>query len=146
MTSLGPDSPSVLAHLTMAQGVIGRLAANSASCKTWCVTLLAALLVVGADKKISDPFTLSILPLAMFCLLDAYYLALERTFRSAYNGFVRRLHSGEATQEDLFALSPSTAPIGVWDQLVFCLFSPSVLPVYGIIALLLWVVTRRLGV
>src|SRR5262249_27746357 len=43
------DSPSVQSHLTMLQGVVNRLAANSASCKTWCVSLVSALAVVAAQ-------------------------------------------------------------------------------------------------
>src|SRR5438309_7351277 len=43
------DSPSVQSHLTMLQSVVNRLAANSAACKTWCVSLVSALAVVAAQ-------------------------------------------------------------------------------------------------
>lgn len=42
------DAPAVQSHLTMLQGIIGRLAYNSASSKTWCVSLVSALVVVVA--------------------------------------------------------------------------------------------------
>jgi len=44
------ESPTVQAHLGIAQAVIQRMAANSASCKAWCITLVAAILVIVADK------------------------------------------------------------------------------------------------
>ena len=42
------ESPAVHAHLTILQGVIQRMAENSRSCKVWCVTLVAATLVLVA--------------------------------------------------------------------------------------------------
>ena len=45
-------SPAVLGHINMQQGIINRMAANSASCKTLTITILAAILVLLADKKI----------------------------------------------------------------------------------------------
>ena len=46
--SLNEDPSSVQAHLTIMQGVIQRMAENSRSCKVWCVTLVAATLVLVA--------------------------------------------------------------------------------------------------
>ena len=46
-TALNENCPAVQTHLTMMQGVIGRMAENSRSCKVWCVTLVAAVLVFG---------------------------------------------------------------------------------------------------
>ena len=45
---LNENSPAVQTHLTMMQGVINRMAENSRSCKVWCVTLVAAVLVLVA--------------------------------------------------------------------------------------------------
>jgi hypothetical protein len=38
------DSPAVMAHINLLQGIINRLANNSACCKTWCLALVGALL------------------------------------------------------------------------------------------------------
>ncbi len=35
-----PDSPAVQTHLSLIQAVIARMAGNSRSCKTWCITLV----------------------------------------------------------------------------------------------------------
>ena len=44
--NLDVESSAVQAHLTIMQGVIQRMAENSRSCKVWCVTLVAATLVL----------------------------------------------------------------------------------------------------
>ena len=47
-SNLGVESSAVQAHLTIMQGVIQRMAENSRSCKVWCVTLVAAIMVLVA--------------------------------------------------------------------------------------------------
>lgn len=106
-TPLTEASPSVHTHLTILQGVVQRMAANSASCKTWCITLVAAVLVVVADRGKPGLFWLALLPVPVFALLDVYYLALEKGFRDSYAMFVRRLHSGILTPDDLYEIAPS---------------------------------------
>ena len=40
-------SPAATSHITVLQGIITRLANNSAACKTWSLTLVAAVLSVA---------------------------------------------------------------------------------------------------
>ena len=42
------NSEAVRAHLTILQDVVRRMAGNSASCKNWCIVLVAAILVLVA--------------------------------------------------------------------------------------------------
>ena len=46
MTTSEPSPEDVRAHLSMMQSVITRMADNSRACKTWALTLVAAILVV----------------------------------------------------------------------------------------------------
>jgi hypothetical protein len=39
------DNPAAIAHVNLIQGIINRLANNSASCKTWCLVIVSALLL-----------------------------------------------------------------------------------------------------
>lgn len=103
---LSEASPSVQAHLQIMQSVINRMATNSASCKAWCITLVSAILVIVADKGKPNFAYIALLPTFLFLTLDAYYLALEKSFRSSYNDFVRKVHTGQAVAEDLFAVQP----------------------------------------
>lgn len=104
--AIGQESPSIQTHLTILQDVIQRMAGNSSSCKTWCVTLVSAILITVADKGEPRHVWIALLPTVLFAILDAYYLALERGFRASYNQFVRRLHRGCLTDSDLFAVTP----------------------------------------
>jgi uncharacterized membrane protein len=82
MTSkIDESSQTVQTHLGIIQNVISRMAANSSSCKSWCITLVAAILVVIADKNNSKLALIAYIPTFLFLLLDAHYLALEKGFR-----------------------------------------------------------------
>ena len=100
-------SASVLQHLTIVQGVIQRMAENSRSCKLWCVTLVAATLVLVARTGEPQHTLLAFLPTFMLLLLDAYYLALERAFRSSYDDFVAKLHVDSLEAGDLYKVIPT---------------------------------------
>lgn len=43
------ESSAVQAHVSMLQGIINRMANNSANCKTWTITIVAAMLVLLVD-------------------------------------------------------------------------------------------------
>ena len=101
---LDEHSPSVQAHLTILQSVIQRMATNSSSCKAWCITIVSAILVIIADKGKPNYAFIALLPTLLFLALDAYYLALEKAFRAAYEEFVRKVHSGSLSAPDLFAV------------------------------------------
>lgn len=103
---VSPESASVQTHLAIIQNVIQRMASNSASCKTWCVTLVSAILVIVADKEKPDYAYVAFLPTIIFTALDVYYLALEKEFRSAYNDFISKLHKKTLCETDLYSVSP----------------------------------------
>ncbi|EGR1072237.1 hypothetical protein DYB89_17915 [Vibrio cholerae] len=104
--SVTEESPSVQAHLTMLQNIIQRMASNSSSCKSWCITLVSAVLVIVADKGKPDYAWIALLPTVIFACLDAYYLALEKSFRETYNKFVQKLHNKRLVSSDLYAIKP----------------------------------------
>ncbi|MEM6449449.1 MAG: hypothetical protein AAF703_03945 [Cyanobacteria bacterium P01_D01_bin.105] len=101
-----PESSAVENYLNILQSVVARMANNSNNCKAWCVTLVSALLVVLVDKDQSSYGWIALVPIVLFCFLDAYYLGLERGFRGTYNDFVKRLHSGAAPMSDVYKVVP----------------------------------------
>src|SRR5207244_9167805 len=103
---LSEESAAVQAHLQILQGVIQRMAGNSTSCKAWCITIVSAILVLIADKGKPELAWLTLLPSVLFLALDAYYLALESAFRTSYNAFVKKLHSGKIHVEDVYSVMP----------------------------------------
>ena len=76
---------SKLEHLKMLQTVIARMAGNSFSVKTWCVTLVSALLGLGAKEDAKNLVFVAFLPVLMFWWLDAYFLHQERLFRELFD-------------------------------------------------------------
>ena len=100
------NSPAVQAHLSILQSVIQRMASNSASCKSWCITIVSAVLVIVADKGKYQFAAIALIPLFLFLGLDTYYLALEIMFRDSYNTFIEKLHRKTLTVSDLYAVSP----------------------------------------
>jgi len=103
---IDPESSSIQTHLGIIQNVIQRMSANSSACKAWCVSLVAAVLVIVADKGKPEYAWIALLPTVVFAALDAYYLALEKAFRNSYNQFIRKLHSKQVTEGDLYSVSP----------------------------------------
>lgn len=104
--SIDATSPSVQTHLGILQSVIERMAANSTSSKTWCITVVTATLIVAANKDKPDYTLFALVPTLLFLALDVYYLALEKGFRKAYNKFVRKVHNGTLMTNDLYAVKP----------------------------------------
>ncbi|MDA8622080.1 hypothetical protein N9L48_05465 [Psychrosphaera sp.] len=103
---INPEAASIQTHLGILQNVIQRMASNSSACKTWCVTLVSAVLVIVADKGKPDYAYIALLPTIMFTTLDVYYLALEKAFRNAYNEFISKLHKRTLMEEDLYSVAP----------------------------------------
>jgi hypothetical protein len=130
------ESTAVHNYLNNLQAVINRMAANCASSKAWCITLISAVIVFATDKQKPDAIWISIIPIILFFVLDAYYLGLERKFRHIYNNFIKKLHSSHVEATDIFLMTPPKKP----NTLVSTLQagrSVSVWPFYALIMLLL---------
>ncbi|PKO84608.1 MAG: hypothetical protein CVU17_02960 [Betaproteobacteria bacterium HGW-Betaproteobacteria-11] len=114
--------------MTILQSVIQRMANNSASSKAWCITLVSAILVIVADKGKPQYAWIAVIPTLLFFVLDAYYLALEKGFRNAYNSFINKLHSEALSAADLFVVNPQGGQFGLFARSIL---SFSVWPFYA---------------
>ncbi len=65
------------------------------------------MLVTVAQKEQPNYILLALIPTFLFLVLDAYYLALEKGFRDAYNDFVTKIHSSSLSLNDLYAIKPN---------------------------------------
>ena len=139
VSNLNHDSSAVQKHLEIIQDVIRRMAENSRSCKVWCVTLVSAILVLVARTGKAEHALIALAPTALFYLLDAYYLMLERGFRNSYNNFVGRLHLGQLIASDLYTVIGCGSKVRIFLWAMFQSFS--VLPFYFVVVvtvLLAW--------
>ena len=77
-------------HLRMVQGVVARMAGNSAQMKTWAVSLVTAAVVFSGLA--GDPHWLigagGCVPVIAFWAMDARYLHLERCYVKLHEAIV----------------------------------------------------------
>lgn len=120
------DNPAVIAHISLLQGVINRMANNSASCKTWCITLVAALLSLAGATHTPGIITFSLVPVLIFGFMDAMYLAQEKAYRDLYKHIITQISNQSYS---LTSVYDARASVSVKH---FCssLMSWSVFPVY----------------
>jgi hypothetical protein len=125
------DNPAILTHINLLQGVINRLADNSSSCKTWCLTLVSALLSLAGATHVPGIAACVILPIIIFGFVDAMYLAEEKSYRQLFNRTVIAVRDGSYRSEDLFEV---VAPLSL-ENFRSSLRSWAILPVYGVLIL-----------
>ena len=127
-------------HIDLFQAAINRMATNSSSCKTWCVTIMSGIVVVSIDKKQPLAIIVAILPIIAFLLLDAYYLSLERTIRGMYNKTIADLHSGTLSNEQLFLLKIDSTWKNRAKEICKAFCSFSILPFYILLIAMLIII------
>lgn len=135
------ESVSVQTHLSMLQNIIQRMASNSVACKTWCITLVSAILVMVVDKGKENYIYLGLFPIMIFAVLDLYYLGLERAFKDAYDQFIYKLHSNILVIDDLYMIKPTDRNSC---SLMKCGASPSIwifyLSLFVLVLVMKWIV------
>ena len=68
-------------HLRMIQDIISRMAGNSLQIKCWCMAIIAVI-IAFTDGRV---MLAGIVPIALFCWMDAKYLSLEKAYRNLYD-------------------------------------------------------------
>ncbi|WP_417256169.1 hypothetical protein [Celeribacter halophilus] len=85
-----------IAHLTMLQGVITRMGANSFTLKALAATFGSAAIAALASSSEPSVFyaVAALIPIFMFWLMDAQYLRIERAYRKLYD----KVRTGEQVE------------------------------------------------
>ena len=112
--------------MNLLQGIINRLANNSASCKTWCLTLVGALLSLAGATHVPGIVTFALIPVVIFGFMDTMYLAQEKSYRDLYARMVNAIRDGSYDRNTAYE---ARAPLAFGS---FCaaLASWSIFPVY----------------
>lgn len=131
------NDPCLHKHIDLLQSAINRMATNSSSCKTWCVTIISGIVVVSIDKKQPLAVIVAILPILAFLFLDSYYLSLERAIRVIYNKSISDLHSGAFESKHLFLLKIDSTWKHRSKETFKAFLSFSILPFYMIIIVMI---------
>lgn len=123
------DSPATTAHINLLQGIITRLANNSASSKTWCLTLVAALLSLAGAAHAPQMVHATLVPILIFGFLDIMYLATEVAYRNLYTRVVESIRGGAYGRNDVFeARARPDAACVIW-----AIGSWSIVPYYALV-------------
>ena len=115
---------------------------SSGNCKTWCVSLVSAVLVLGIDKDKPQVCAVGLVPVLLFAYLDAYYLRLERGYRETYNRFVQTLRQEESTDADIRAALFTLTPTPTKESWFVPFRSASIAPFYLILLFVLALVLK----
>lgn len=137
MENVDFESAAVQNYVSILQAVISRMATNSASCKTWCITIVSAIVVIIATTGKPDYIWIALLPIVLLLFLDAFYLGLERGFISRYNNFVKKVHAKKASIEDVYVVGQISGLLATMCSVVKALVSLSIWPFYGMLLLML---------
>ena len=135
------ERAAVLAHLNMIQTVIARMATSSASCKTWCVALVGALVSLAGATRQPAILDYCVVVLLIFAFIDVRYLAQEKAFRDLFDkDLVPKIRSGDYGLADAFRMGAATKA----EHMVHALKSWAIWAAYGGL-LLAYIVARAAG-
>lgn len=95
------ESPAVIKHLEILQGIISRMSGNSAACKTWLLAIITGLTALSIESC-RIPIWISLVPTFLFFALDSFYLGLERHFIGLQKDFVNKLADNTVEVSDLY--------------------------------------------
>jgi hypothetical protein len=99
------EEPAVQAHIAMLQGIINRVAGNSANCKTWTVAIIGGILSMS---NIGIPFLfINLLICVVFLLLDCFYLGVEREIIAKQKDFLNDMDNGKDIDDRLYKIDRS---------------------------------------
>jgi len=108
-------------RLKLIQSLIERMARNSFALKGWTVTVVAALLGLATHQSDRRFALIAMYVLVALASLDAYYLALERSYRRLYDSAV-------AASEDQWGLQAEKVTLG---DVLRAMASPSIFLLHG---------------
>ena len=113
-------------YLQMIQELIARMATTSAVFKGFCATIIAGMSVVSFTEINKWVLVLAIAPVFCFCILDIYYLQLEKRFRALYNMVRTEQHEVDFDLNPPKARSLKCEEASIW----YCVKSPSIMLFY----------------
>ena len=86
------ENPAVQHFISYLEGIINRMAANSANCKNWLLAIIAGCMAMQPTMQVVvDKIWLAYPLVALFCVLDSYYLGCEKYYRQMVNDFVNEV-------------------------------------------------------
>lgn len=137
------EKSEVQHFISYLEGIINRMASNSASCKNWLLAIIAGCMAMqpsmqAATEKIWLAYPLVIL----FCLLDSYYLGCEKYFRDVMGKFVNEVRKGNHQYVSSLYSFENRSICDDIESVLLGFFSIASWPFYGIIIALVFFVDK----
>ena len=117
-----------LKYLDYLQAAITRMAANGFTAKGWSITLATALLGISVKDGNNQFALVGLVPVLLFWSMDAYFLALERRFRSLFNDAAAAVVADAPVSAQM-----SVGKLGLRDMAAAAV-RPAVLVIHGTLA------------
>lgn len=137
------ESSAVQAHISILQGIINRMANNSANCKTWTITIVAAMLVLIIEGDLCNiDLWICNIPVSLFFFIDCYYLGLERNFINEQKQFVKNINDGLDCSEKIFTFKGTPGFLNLLGSTLNGIISFSTLPFYGFIIVFIYMLGK----
>lgn len=127
-----------VSYLQMIQNIIGRMSTASAVFKGFCATIITGTFALSFTKNNKWLLIISLIPLICFCIIDIYYLQLEKRYRILYRMVKDGVHI-----IDFDLTPPKEKSLSREASICKCLKSPSIylfyppLIIIGLIIILL---------
>lgn len=137
------EKSEVQHFISYLEGIINRMASNSANCKNWLLAIIAGCMAMqpslqAAKEKIWLAYPLVIL----FYLLDAYYLGCEKYFRDMMRDFVMEVRKDNNQYlERLYKFDKRTV-YDDFNAVLSGISSIATWPFYGVIILIVVLIDK----
>jgi len=103
---------SVISYIEMLESNISRMSGYSGIIKASICTIYTILVtILISAEKINNYWWLAIVITFMGAIVDAYYLALERTYVDKYNKFIANLNNGVLNENSIYDMRPRTTEL-----------------------------------
>ena len=117
-----------IAHLTLIQGVITRMAGNLFYLRGWVITLIAGILVLLTQTGTGKfPVIFLSIIIIIFWGYDGYFLALERKYRDLYD----KVREKKESEIDFSMKLDKDILERKQNSMIFCIFSLTLLFFYS---------------
>ena len=132
------EKSDVQHFISYLEGIINRMASNSANCKNWLLAIIAGCMAIQPSLQAAIAYPL----VGLFCLLDSYYLGCEKYFRDMMGNFVKEVRKNDGQYvSSLYKFENRSIGDDI-ESVLLGFFSIATWPFYGTIVVLVFLIDR----
>lgn len=137
------ENSAVQHFISYLEGIINRMASNSANCKNWLLAIMAGCMAMQPTMQaVVDKIWLAYPLVALFCILDSYYLGREKFYRQMVRDFAEKVRKEDKQYvTNLYKFKERS----VWDDVdavLSGLISIATWPFYGTIMAIVYLISN----